>query len=175
VAPIPKSILAWLWRVWRDKYGMGRIDLSAKVYDREKGCYIVPKSAWSAIYYATKYMSKSVPNYGEKKVFSASPGALGSNDGGSIDNGVPLFAAYADEFTRSNNLSWGPDSREVFRSKFRDELEQYRASLEGSFQCRVSPDRLEELKKRFPGAILPGRFRRKQSAGPRPPSELPRE
>jgi hypothetical protein len=165
--PIPKPILTWLLKVWIGKYGMGRVRLTAKVWDKDSRRWVAPRDPWKAIYYATKYMTKSFTNYGLKKAYTCSRDALGPVGDGSGKRGVALWAGYTDDFAVSidPDSSWGTDTREVFRSGFRDEAEQFKASVEGAFPCRVGGEELERLKKRFPGALLPLRYLRKEKVG----------
>lgn len=154
---IPKSILAWLRKTWRDKYGMGEIDVEAKIKDRETGKMITPRNAWSAILYATKYMSKSPMTYHGKNLFSYSRGALAPrpNNGGCL--GAPIFVGYSDSVV---NPRCG-DSCEEFRTSRTDEIIEYKGLVEG-IPCRASHQTVEELKRILPpGTLLPKRYIRK--------------
>jgi len=103
-----------------------------------------------------KYMSKPFNPYRNKcKVFSCSKGALGEVDKGAL---VPVFTASDD----TPVCVYEGNSEEVFRSVYRGDAERFRAELQGSglsvYECKVKADRLSELEKKFPGALLPGRY-----------------
>lgn len=161
LAPIPKEILAWLWRIWRDKYGMGRVDLSAKIWDRSTRKYIVPRDAWSAVFYSTKYMSKTFENYEGKKVFTSSEGALAEPGAGIDDYGTALFLQGGLPALGQDEC---PDTGfNVLTTKSTEEIEEFKIRLQENDEggrvvmCNASPDELSELKKRFPNALLPKR------------------